>query len=79
MTSQVSIDYAYKDRGRNHQASSVPDVCGMRPSSLHQHFRSLVDLGLYLHVSMVNSNTSFPEIAENGRAVCVFLWAPKRS
>jgi hypothetical protein len=81
ITSQVSIGPAYRNRGRPYQARSVPDVCRMRPSSLHQHFRSLVNPGLYvhIHVGMVCINTGFSEVAENGRAVCVVVWAPKRS
>lgn len=77
-TSQVSIGYGSRNQGRAYQASSVPDVCRMRPSELHYHFRSLVNFGLYLLVSMINSNTSFPKIAENGRTVCVVVWVPER-
>ena len=51
----------------------------MRPSSLHQHFRSLVDFRLYVHMGVVDSYASFTKIAKDGSVVCVVVWVSKRS
>ena len=67
------------NQGQAYQTSDIPDVYGMRPSTLHQYLRSLVDLGLYVRVGMVGSSACFTKIAKDRRTIVVVVWFFERS
>ena len=76
---ELALEARADNQGQAYQTIGIPDVYGMRPSTLHKYLRSLVDLGLYVRVGMVGSNACFTKIAKYRRTIVVVLWFSERS